>query len=1006
MRNFYYITRDLIRPACGKHIQAGVLLACSVFLPATSHALGIKEPVLKSFINEPLKIEIPLILTRTEKYKDIVIHQIAGENRNISEWVPDLEFSLIKDFDDNYTVVAETEKPVTEPIVHFTISIDTGLHWMQREMSFLLDPKPVQRLAKERAKWVKPKVVLKPSQARLRGSGEETRTEETGTDESQTTGKSIPTLEDGNIYTVQPGDSLSLIAQYFRHNSGATLEQAMVAIFRANPNAFIKQDVNKIKSHFRITIPEEALMKQLSSAEARTIFSQLLAGVSIPAPQQPPTPIASTQAAAPIEPVEVEVEIPEFEIPVVVQPQVKPIEQPVEPEAELLPPEEPAEVLMTTPEEEYRLTLSPEEAEIPELTIEENAGTVVFEGEETAVSRAAGPSPEVKKAMRSAVTDMEDQIVTLRQEVKKLRQSLQGKDNLLALKSESRIRSLAPEKAPSKPAEVSTPVSSEVSAPASSTVPAEQQSGVAILETPRPKQTGGDFDFLRLFLEILTAGAAVAFIGYLVMIKRKRQDGGEFEFPTTFKDFKSLFTLKQDDDDDLEHEEYEFEEEEDRKHRPITRPINIDPPGLEEVRSFMRSTGKTQDGIEVTEEAYDESIDFTHQEEEAAAAAAAAKIEADMAQAQPGEEINPEYLLQEANLSIAFSDLDNAYHLLIKLINHDPKNPAYRLLILGVLKNLLKEEEFIYHANHLAKITDKSFNTQWKMAHKLGRQFMPDHPLFSTPAPTSTSASGPAPAPISQPMETQAPPPAEAPMNQGNLSFAAQKTVVLDTREALAEYEKRMKEKGQLAGSSQTSDTEGEKILDLDDLPDDDTVEEEQQEDKPFRLDMSAPATAEYEADIDSEELQPEPLPTADELPIENITATAATPEEGSPATVDDAGHILEFDESQAFGKPTQAPAEQDQSALSTGNIIEFDTPADETASEEPTEDKTDAPEEEEDLSAETLASMAEFAAIEGISLDTDLLDMHEKLVKEGKESRRKQDEDDDIEDTVFIKRD
>jgi len=997
MRNFYYITRDLIRPACGKHIQAGVLLACSIFLPATSHALGIKEPVLKSFINEPLKIEIPLILTKTEKYKDIVIHQIAGENRNISEWVPDLEFSLIKDFDDNYTVVAETEKPVTEPIVHFTISIDTGLHWMQREMSFLLDPKPVQRLAKERAKWVKPKVVLKPSQARLRGSGEETQTEGNRADESQTTGKSIPSLEDGNIYTVQPGDSLSLIAQYFRHNSGATLEQAMVAIFRANPNAFIKQDVNKIKSHFRITIPEEALMKQLSSTEARTIFSQLLAGVSIPAPQRPPTPIASTQPTAPVEPVEVEVEIPEFEIPVVAQPEIEPIEQPVEPEAELLPPEEPAEVLMTTPEEEYHLTLSPEEAEIPELIIEENAGTVVFEGEETAVSRAAGPSPEVKKAMRSAVTDMEDQIVTLRQEVKKLRQSLQGKDNLLALKSESRIRSRAPEQTeqtPSKPAEVSTP--------AKSTVSAEQKSGVAVLETPSPTQAGGNFDLLRLFLEILTAAAAIAFIGYLIIIKRKREDGVELEFPTTIKDFKSFFTSRQaDDDDDLEHEEYEFEEEEeeDRKHRPITRPITIGP--SEEVRSFMRSSGKTQDGIEVTEEAYDDSIDFTHQEEEAAAAAAAA-AEAEMTQAPPGEEINPEYLLQEANLSIAFSDLDNAYHLLIKLINHDPRNPAYRLLILGVLKNLLKEEEFIYHANHLANITEKSFNTQWKKAHKLGKQFMPDHPLFSTPAPTS--ASGPAPEPISQPMGTQAPPPAEAPMNQGNLSFAAQKTVVLNTREALAEYEKRMKEKGQLAGSSQASGKEDEKILELEDLLDDETAEEGQQEDKPFRLDMSAPATAEDETDIDSEELQPEPLPTADELPIENVTATAATPGEGSPATMDDAEHILEFDESHAFGEPTQAPAEQDQSALSTGNIIEFDTPADEAVSGKPTEDKTD--EEEEALSAETLASMAEFAAIEGISLDTDLLDMHEKLVKEGKDSKKKQDDDDDIEDTVFIKRD
>jgi len=946
MCRYHHTAEAGTQPANYRLIQVGILLLCSFLLPATAHALGIKEPVLKSYIHEPLRIEIPLILTRTEKNTDIVIHQIVGKNRHIREWVPDLKFVLVSDFEDNLTIIASTRTPVTEPIVHIVISIDTGLNWIQREMSFLLDPKPVQRLAAERARDVKPGVVLRPSEARMRRS-ESIRLE------------AKPAVEEGNRYTVRTGDSLSLIAQNFRHSREITLQQAMVAIFRANPGAFINEDVNKIKSYYKITIPDEIQMKQLSSAEARTIFSQLLAGIPIPVPQQPaPQPLPTPQV-----PPEV-VDIPEDKPAIVVQTDIDPVIPDTVVEDQIIPiEEEPAPAASTVADDEYHLTLTPENVKVPDMTIRENAGTVVFEGAETTVSKATTPSPEIKTAMRAAVTEMEDQIVTLRQEVKKLRQSLQGRENLLALRSESRLRSLPVEKVADKAVR---------SPPAAKGADAEEQkTTVAELEVSSPKQAESGFDFLRLFIEILTLGAAGAFIGYLIAIKRKREDKGELEFPTTVKGFREFITPARSEDN---RERPEAEEPVSDLARGIRKSSKVVRPRPDDVRTFMRSSGKQQQGINVTEEAYDDAIDFTHAE-------TAPEATPDTTQGHPEEKINPEYLLQEANLSIAFADLGNAYHLLTQLVNNDPGNPEYRLVILKVLKDLLKEEEFIYHANHLARITAKSFATPWQQAHELGMQFLPDHPLFSTPAAKPPPVAVPPVEPESPVAEADT----EASTGANNLSFAAQKTAVLEVGDALAEYEQRMQEKQQPASPPKAtgSENEEEAVIDLDELLDDGGTNETGHK-KPFHLNLDEPAVS------------------------ANGTAdSTVTMDEGAQLRTDDVDHILEFDTGEIIDEPTKNPVGETNISVKelkpVGNIIEFDSSPDVTNSVETREEM--AKELADHLTPETLASMAEYAAIEGISLDTDLLNMAERL-KDYKEEDNNEDEQNTIEETVITKQD
>lgn len=868
------------------------LLICGL-LPSAAHALGVMEPELKSYINEPLLVEIPLLLTIREENVDIVIQQLEGKNKNINNWVPDLEFSLINDVDDSFSILATTKLPVNEPIVHFTISIDTGFNWIQREMSFLLDPKPILSLAKQASRKTGPRVVLKPGQARL----------QRGTPAPSQATTPIITA-DTSSYTVQSGDSLSLIAQSFRHTRNVSANQAMVSIYQANPDAFINEDINKIKSHHTIMIPDESGMKKLSAAEAGRVFNQLLSAHPMPArSDEQPTALPADRSA---EVTQSNIESIDTGKPVTKDNKSKKL----------------SDTVGIPTDQEYQLTLSPKNADVSQRTVNENSGEVVYKAKETAASKAASPDPKVREAMRSSVIDMEEQLATLRQEVKKLRQTLQGNKNLLALKSENRLQS--------------PPVDQQVNNVATEASPGESTGSIEA-DAIQPGETESDYNFLRLFIEFLVFIAAGGFIGYVIAIRKKQADYDEELEPV--EDFTPAYaptaTQASPNIPDI-------------IDKPLSNPVFED----------------TQDGIEVTVEDYDDSIDFTHPE-----------LEPEKVTEPPPEEINPEYILQEANLSIAFSDLDNAYHLLTKLINHDPRNAEYRLLALGVLEDLLKEEEFLYHANHLAKITNKSMGSEWQAALEIGRHFLPDHPLFILPKPKPQSDPG-----------------TKKPNWYDNTSVpgtpAVQNTVVLDTRKALAEHERRLKEKAEkekeelsAAPAENRIDDDQEVSLDLDldlilDIDNAGDGTKANKEDRPFRLNLeetptpndSESATEEYSIDD----------------PVSADTMSDSRNDEGLSIN--------------GRSEPETTANRTTGNAIDKGNVIEF-TKTESNAAQDSKDEL--AKELEENLSPEALAAMAEFAVIEGITLDEDLLHFDERL-----EQNKKEDKEKEVDKTILIKRD
>jgi len=69
-------------------------------------------------------------------------------------------------------------------------------------------------------------------------------------------------------YRVRAGDTMWKVAEQLRPNDGVTVTQTMIAIQRANPSAFIDNNVNQLRSGQVLRVPSEAQIREVSAQEA------------------------------------------------------------------------------------------------------------------------------------------------------------------------------------------------------------------------------------------------------------------------------------------------------------------------------------------------------------------------------------------------------------------------------------------------------------------------------------------------------------------------------------------------------------------------------------------------------------------------------------------------------------------------------------------------------------------------------------------------------------------
>ncbi|WP_156802189.1 FimV/HubP family polar landmark protein [Leeia oryzae] len=256
--------------------KAGLMAAAFIVLPYSVNAAGLGKLTVLSGLGQPLSAEIELATAPNEDPTSFMIRLASAEafkdaKIEFPSHLAAARFAIEKRANRSYIRVT-TNQPINEPFIDMLVELSWPSGKMVKEFTALLDPadytantatsqaqQPVmvdlpKTTSKSTAKR-KTKVVSKPAKI---SSEAQPKPEENPADSqsSQT-----------SDYKVKRGDTLAAIAARNKATD-VTLDQMLVGLYKANPTAFDRQNMNLLKVGSIIKMPDANEVKSLSAEDA------------------------------------------------------------------------------------------------------------------------------------------------------------------------------------------------------------------------------------------------------------------------------------------------------------------------------------------------------------------------------------------------------------------------------------------------------------------------------------------------------------------------------------------------------------------------------------------------------------------------------------------------------------------------------------------------------------------------------------------------------------------
>ena len=264
-----------------KRLLANILMMV-VGLTAASQlmALGLGELTLKSALNQPLQAEIELV-----------------DANGLSEWEIKPALASQADFDragvdrvffltsvtfkvDGNRILLTTREPVNEPFLNFLVELNWPAGRVLREYTVLLDP-PVFQEENSQPLVTTPQVEESPAQSEVPDQSEVAGQSEPQAAVASDSDVTVKTPSEpvavnrwdaepapAGSYKVQQNDTLWDIALQTRPSASISPQQMMIALQQENPGAFIGGNINRLKSHQVLRIPDEARVRSVGASQA------------------------------------------------------------------------------------------------------------------------------------------------------------------------------------------------------------------------------------------------------------------------------------------------------------------------------------------------------------------------------------------------------------------------------------------------------------------------------------------------------------------------------------------------------------------------------------------------------------------------------------------------------------------------------------------------------------------------------------------------------------------
>lgn len=241
----------------GKALAVALLLA-----PLFAHAAGLGRLNVQSSLGQPLSAEIDLVAVRGDEASTLVVRLASPDayqqaNLQYNVGMTGLKLNIEKRSNGQSYIKVAGSRPVNEPFVDLLIELSWSGGKLLREYTVLLDPPGYGQQAAQTAP-VAPAAVpeSRPIVAAPAAPAPKAAPAPVA-----------PTAGAQEYGPIAKGETLGKIAASLKPQ-GVSLEQMLVGLYRSNPDAFIRKNLNLVKSGKILRIPDAQELAAITQGEA------------------------------------------------------------------------------------------------------------------------------------------------------------------------------------------------------------------------------------------------------------------------------------------------------------------------------------------------------------------------------------------------------------------------------------------------------------------------------------------------------------------------------------------------------------------------------------------------------------------------------------------------------------------------------------------------------------------------------------------------------------------
>lgn len=232
-------------------------------------ALGLGPVQVKSRLNQPLEAEIPVIQASAGEAEGLLVSLADAEDFariGISRsGVPvPLEFTLVQGAGGQAVIRVTSQEPVRQSYLDFLVEANWPNGRLLREYTILLDP-PLTAPARSTAAAPAAPAPAPTAPARSHPLAEAPAPSRAPAPATQPATPAAPQVSDGRFGPVESGQTLSQVARQVR--PGDDLNRVMLALYRANPDAFYKDNINALRRGAILRVPDEQELAAVGSRQ-------------------------------------------------------------------------------------------------------------------------------------------------------------------------------------------------------------------------------------------------------------------------------------------------------------------------------------------------------------------------------------------------------------------------------------------------------------------------------------------------------------------------------------------------------------------------------------------------------------------------------------------------------------------------------------------------------------------------------------------------------------------